>query len=68
MYKCERAAGQANHQSSDTTPSIVESVTVRRLGKRCRVVRSAGMMSRVSTKNKKSAPRREQRKYLAISV
>ena len=47
------ATGQAQHQSLDTTLSIVASVTVRRLGKHYRVARSADMMSRTSKKNKK---------------
>ena len=58
------ATGRARHQNLDTTPSIVASVTVRRLGKHYRVARSADMMSRTSKKNKKRAPVREQNKYL----
>lgn len=56
MYKLSVATGQARHQSSDTTPSIVASVTVRRLGKHYRVVRSADMMLRTSKKSKKELP------------
>lgn len=62
------ATGRARHQNLDTTPSIEESVTVRRLGKHYRVARSADMMSRTSKKSKKRAPVREQNKIYKISI
>lgn len=49
------ATGRAQHQSLDTTPSIVASVTARRLGKHYRVARNAGTMSKASKKNKKKS-------------
>lgn len=55
MYKCERATGQAQHQSLDNTLSIEENVTAHLRGKHYRVVRSADMMLRTSKKSKKKS-------------
>lgn len=62
------ATGQARHQNSDTTPSIVASFTVRRLGKHYRVAQNADMMLRISKKSKKRAPAREQSKFYTSPV
>lgn len=62
------ATGQARPRNSDITPSIVASVTVRRLGKHYRVAQNADMMLRISKKSKKRAPVREQRKFYTRPV
>lgn len=62
------ATGQARPRNSDITPSIVASVTVRRLGKHYRVAQNADMMLRISKKSKKRAPRREQSKFYTSPV
>lgn len=52
------ATGQARPRNSDITPSIVASVTVRRLGKHYRVAQNADMMLRISKKSKKKSSRK----------